>query len=131
DPSLVSPDGRGLDDFYLARPGNDQIQLDLFLDYRSSLALYPAFQDYFRTHRPPLLATWGRNDPFFLPAGAEAFRRDIPDADVRSSDTGPSAPETHPPELGAATRPSPAALARRNASEASSGTPRPKTAAAM
>ena len=76
----VSPDGYGLDNYYLARSGADEIQLDLFLDYASNVALYPAFQEYFRTSKPPLLAVRGRNDPFFLPAGAEAFKRDIPDA---------------------------------------------------
>lgn len=104
DPTLVSPDGRSLDDFYLARPGNAEIQLDLFLDYQSNVAAYPAFQSYFRTHRPPLLAVWGRNDPFFVPAGAEAFRRDLPDADIRFFDTGHFALETHAAEIGAAIR---------------------------
>jgi pimeloyl-ACP methyl ester carboxylesterase len=88
DPTRVSPDGYGLDNYYLARGGADEIQLDLFLDYASNVARYPAFQEYFRTSRPPLLAVWGKNDPFFLPAGAEAFKRDIPDADVRFVDTG-------------------------------------------
>ena len=74
DPSAVSPDGYTLDDHYLARPGADDVQLDLFGDYKSNVALYPAFQEYFRTHQPRLLAVWGRNDPFFLPPGAEAFR---------------------------------------------------------
>ena len=69
-----------LDNFYLARPGADEIQLDLFGDYKSNVALYPAFQNYFRTHKPPFLAVWGKNDPFFLPPGAEAFKRDIPGA---------------------------------------------------
>lgn len=101
-PSLVSPDGRSLDDFYLARPGNDDIQLDLFLNYRKNVEAYPNFHDYFRTHQPPLLAVWGKNDPFFLPAGAEAFRRDLPDADVRFFDTGHFALETHAVEIGAA-----------------------------
>ena len=82
DVSAVSPDGYSLDDFYLARPGADEIQLDLFGDYKSNVALYPKFQDYFRTHKPPFLAVWGKNDPFFLPAGAEAFKRDIPSATV-------------------------------------------------
>lgn len=104
DPTLVSPGGRSLDDFYLARPGNNEIQLDLFLDYRSNVAAYPAFQAYFRTHQPPLLAVWGRNDPFFVPAGAEAFRRDIRDADIRFFDTGHFALETHAREIGAAMR---------------------------
>ena len=99
DPALVSPDGRNLDDFYLARPGNAEIQLDLFLDYQSNVAAYPAFQTYFRTHRPPLLAVWGKNDPFFLPAGAEAFKRDIPNAVIRFFDTGHFALETHAEEI--------------------------------
>src|SRR5580692_6656238 len=82
DQTMVSPDGQNLDNFYLARLGADEVQLDLFGDYKSNVALYPAFQAYFRTHKPPLLAVWGRHDPFFLPAGAEAFTRDIPDATV-------------------------------------------------
>jgi pimeloyl-ACP methyl ester carboxylesterase len=104
DPSAVSPDGYTLDNYYLARPGADEIQLDLFLDYASNVELYPVFQEYFRTSRPPLLAIWGRNDPFFLPAGAEAFKRDIPDADVRLLDTGHFALETHADEIAAAIR---------------------------
>ena len=102
DTTRVSPDGYGLDNYYLARPGNDEIQLDLFLDYASNVALYPAWQEYFRVSRPPLLAVWGKNDPFFLPAGAEAFKRDIPDADVRFYDTGHFALETHVEEIAAA-----------------------------
>ena len=102
DPTRVSPDGYGLDNFYLARPGADEIQLDLILDYASNVALYPAFQEYFRTSRPPLLAVWGSNDPFFLPAGAEAFKRDLPDADVRFVPTGHFALETHVAEIAAA-----------------------------
>ena len=104
DGTTVSPDGQSLDNFYLARPGADEIQLDLFGDYKSNVALYPVFQKYFRTERPPLLATWGRNDPFFLPAGAEAFRRDMPDAVVRLFDTGHFALETHAAEIAAAIR---------------------------
>jgi pimeloyl-ACP methyl ester carboxylesterase len=99
DKELVSPDGYSLDNFYLARPGADEIQLDLFLDYASNVGLYPTFQNYFRTHQPPLLAVWGRNDPFFVPPGAEAFRRDIPAADVRFLDTGHFALETHVEEI--------------------------------
>jgi len=95
DTSLVSPDGSALDAWYIQRPGVDEIQLDLFGDYASNVALYPAFQAYFREHRPKLLAIWGRNDPFFLPAGAEAFRRDLPEAQVRFLDTGHFALETH------------------------------------
>lgn len=102
DASLVSPDGRNLDDFYLARPGNDEIQLDLLLDYASNVAAYDSFQAYFRDHQPPLLAVWGQNDPFFIPPGAEAFKRDLPNADVRFFDTGHFALETHAKEIGAA-----------------------------
>ena len=104
DASLVSPDGRNLDDFYLARPGNDHIQLDLLLDYASNVAAYDSFQAYFREHQPPLLAVWGKNDPFFIPPGAEAFKRDLPNADVRFFDTGHFALETHAKEIGAAMR---------------------------
>jgi pimeloyl-ACP methyl ester carboxylesterase len=102
DTTRVSPDGYGLDNYYLARTGADEIQLDLFLDYASNVALYPVFQEYFRTTRPPLLAVWGSNDPFFLPAGAEAFKRDIPEADVRFVPTGHFALETHVSEIAAA-----------------------------
>jgi pimeloyl-ACP methyl ester carboxylesterase len=104
DPSLVSPDGRSLDDYYLARPGAHEAQLDLLLDYASNVALYPDFHAYFRKQKPPLLAVWGKNDPFFLPAGAEAFKRDIPNADVRFFDTGHFALETHAAEIAAAIR---------------------------
>jgi pimeloyl-ACP methyl ester carboxylesterase len=104
DPTTVSPDGYSLDNFYLARPGADEVQLDLFGDYKSNVALYPAFQAYFRSHKPPLLAAWGRNDPFFLPAGADAFKRDIPEAVVRFFDTGHFALETHAGEIAAAIR---------------------------
>ena len=102
DESLVSPDGIALDNHYLARPGADEVQLDLFGDYQSNVALYPAFQTYFRTHRPNFLAIWGKHDPFFLPPGAEAFKRDIPDADVRFLDTGHFALETHAADIAAA-----------------------------
>lgn len=104
DPSLVSPDGRALDNAYLARPGNDEIQLDLFADYRNNVAAYPAFHAYFRARQPRLLAIWGRNDPFFLPEGADAFRRDLPDADIRFVESGHFALETHAPEIAAAIR---------------------------
>jgi pimeloyl-ACP methyl ester carboxylesterase len=102
DETLVAPEAFTLDSALLARAGNDEIQLDLFLDYASNVALYPKFQEYLRTHRPPLLAVWGKNDPFFLPKGAEAYRRDIPDAEVRLYDTGHFALETHVSEIGAA-----------------------------
>ena len=104
DATRVSPDGFTLDDFYLARPGADEPQLDLFGDYKTNVALYPTFQKYFRDHKPPLLAVWGKNDPFFLPAGAEAFKRDIPGAVVRFFDTGHFALETHASEIAAAIR---------------------------
>ena len=104
DESLVAPESYTLDSALLARPGNDEIQLDLFLDYASNVALYPKFQEYFRTHRPPLLAVWGKNDPFFLPSGAEAFKRDISGAVVRFFDTGHFALETHAREIAAAIR---------------------------
>ena len=104
DTTRVSPDGYSLDNFYLARPGVAEIQLDLFGDYKRNVALYPTFQIYFRTNKPPFLAAWGRNDPFFLPAGAEAFKRDIPDAVVRFFDAGHFALETHAEEIAAAIR---------------------------
>lgn len=104
DGTSVSPDGYTLDNFYLARPGADDVQLDLFGDYKSNVALYPAFQEYFRTNKPPFLAVWGRNDPFFLPPGAEAFKNDIPNAVVRFFDTGHFALETHADEIAAAIR---------------------------
>lgn len=104
DVERLAPEGYTLDSALLARPGNDEIQLDLFLDYQSNVALYPAFQNYLRTHRPPTLAVWGRNDPFFLPPGAEAFRRDVPDAEVHFFDTGHFALETHADEIAAVIR---------------------------
>jgi pimeloyl-ACP methyl ester carboxylesterase len=104
DATAVSPDGYSLDNFYLARPGADEVQLDLFGDYKSNVALYPAFQAYFRTRKPRFLAVWGKNDPFFLPAGAAAFKRDIPEAVVRFIDTGHFALETHASEIAAAIR---------------------------
>jgi pimeloyl-ACP methyl ester carboxylesterase len=104
DPTSVSPDGYSLDNFYLARPGQDEIQLDLFGDYKTNVQLYPAFQNYFRTHKPPLLAAWGQNDPFFLPPGAKAFQRDIQDAIIRFFDTGHFALETHATEIAEAIR---------------------------
>jgi pimeloyl-ACP methyl ester carboxylesterase len=102
DEALVAPEAYTLDSALLARPGNDEIQLDLFLDYASNVALYPKFQEYFRAHRPPLLAIWGKHDPFFLPPGAEAFRRDNPNAEVRFFDTGHFALETHHQEIAGA-----------------------------
>ncbi|MGH7931931.1 MAG: alpha/beta fold hydrolase [Candidatus Binataceae bacterium] len=99
DEALVAPESYTLDSTLLARPGNDEIQLDLFLDYASNVALYPKFQQYFATRRPPLLAVWGKNDPFFLPVGAEAFARDNPKAEVHFFETGHFALETHVDEI--------------------------------
>jgi len=104
DETLVAPEAYQLDSALLARPGNDEIQLDLFLDYASNVALYPKFQEYFRTKRPPLLAVWGKNDPFFLPLGAEAFKRDNPNAEVHFYSTGHFALETHHREIADAIR---------------------------
>jgi pimeloyl-ACP methyl ester carboxylesterase len=101
-PRSVPPESYTLDTALLERPGNKDIQLDLFLDYASNVKLYPKFQEYFRQRKPPLLAIWGKNDPFFIPAGAEAFRKDIPDAEVRFLDTGHFAIETHVVEIAAA-----------------------------
>ena len=99
DETLVAPEAYELDSALLSRAGNEEIQLDLFLDYASNVALYPKFQAYFRTHHPPLLAVWGKNDPFFLPPGAEAYKRDLPNAEVRFLDTGHFALETHAAEI--------------------------------
>jgi len=104
DATQVAPESYELDSALLARPGNDEIQLDLFLDYASNVALYPKFQRYFRTKQPPVLAVWGKNDPFFLPPGAEAFKRDNPNAEVDFYDTGHFALETHDQEIAAAIR---------------------------
>lgn len=104
DTTLVSPDGQNLDNYYLARPGSDEVQLDLIGDYKSNVALYPAFQEYFRKHKPPLLAVWGKNDPFFIPPGAEAYKRDNPNAVVKFLDTGHFALETHAREIANAVR---------------------------
>jgi pimeloyl-ACP methyl ester carboxylesterase len=101
DPSQISPEAYWLDFALLSRPGNGEIQLDLFLDYASNVALYPAFQKCFATRKPPLLAVWGKNDPFFLPPGAMAFKRDNPNAEVHLFDTGHFALETHAQEIGA------------------------------
>jgi pimeloyl-ACP methyl ester carboxylesterase len=102
DPLAVAPETYTLDAALMERPGNAEIQLDLILDYASNVALYPEFQEYFRTEQPPLLAIWGKNDPFFIPAGAEAFRKDLPNAQVQFLDTGHFATETHGVEIAAA-----------------------------
>jgi pimeloyl-ACP methyl ester carboxylesterase len=104
DEKQVAPESYTLDSALLARPGNDDIQLDLFLDYAGNVALYPKFHEYFAKHRPPLLAVWGRNDPFFLPPGAEALKRDNPNAEVHFFDTGHFALETHAVEIANAMR---------------------------
>ncbi len=103
-PGAVAPEAYALDAAMIARPGNTDLQLDLFLDYASNVKLYPAFQKYFRDHKPALLAIWGKNDPFFLPAGAEAYPRDNPNATVRLLDTGHFALETHVAEIATAMR---------------------------
>ena len=99
DPAQVQPEAYWLDTVLLQRPGNAEIQLDLFLDYASNVKLYPTFQEYFRKSQPPLLAAWGKNDPFFIPPGAEAFCKDIPSAKVVFYDTGHFALETHVEEI--------------------------------
>ena len=101
-PESVAPESYTLDAALMERPGNKEIQLDLFLDYASNVKLYPKFQEYFRRSKPPLLAIWGKNDPFFIPAGAEAFRKDLPNAQVQFLDTGHFAIETHVVEIVAA-----------------------------
>ena len=103
-PESVPPESYTLDTALLERPGNKEIQLDLFLDYASNVRLYPKFQEYFRKSKPPLLAIWGKNDPFFIPAGAEAFWKDIPDAKIQFLDTGHFALETHVVEVASAMR---------------------------
>jgi pimeloyl-ACP methyl ester carboxylesterase len=99
DPEKLSPDGYTLDIHYMARPGAEDIQLDLILDYRTNVAAYPAFQAYLRKHQPPLLAVWGEHDPAFIPPGALAYRKDIPAAEVHLIDAGHFALETHAPEV--------------------------------
>ena len=101
---VVAPESYTLDAALLARPGNVEIQLDLFLDYANNVKLYPKFQEYFRTSKPPLLAVWGKNDLYFIPPGAEAFRRDIPNATIQFLDTGHFALETHLEEITTAMR---------------------------
>jgi pimeloyl-ACP methyl ester carboxylesterase/alkylhydroperoxidase family enzyme len=99
DLSRIPPESYTLDQYFLDRAGNDEIQLSLLGDYKSNVALYPNFQNYLRTHKPPVLAVWGKNDPFFLPEGAEAFRRDLPDAEVQYVDAGHFALEAHLDEI--------------------------------
>ncbi len=104
DETVIAPESYTLDAALLARPGLDEIQLDLFLDYANNVALYPKFHEYFAARQPPFLAVWGEHDPFFLPAGAEAFRRDNPNAEVHFFNTGHFALETHALEIATAIR---------------------------
>lgn len=99
DPGRLSPDGYTLDIAYMARPDAEEIQLDLILDYRSNVAAYPAFHAYFRKYQPPLLAVWGRHDPAFIPPGAWAYRKDLPNAEVHLLDAGHFALETHASQI--------------------------------
>jgi pimeloyl-ACP methyl ester carboxylesterase len=101
DPSLIAPETYTLDQHFLDRPGNIEIQLDLVKDYRTNVALYPKFHEYFRAYHPRLLAVWGNKDPYFLPAGAEAYKKDLPDATVKFYNTGHFALETNVTEIGA------------------------------
>jgi pimeloyl-ACP methyl ester carboxylesterase len=101
-PDSIPPESYILDAALLERPGIKDIQLDLFLDYATNVKLYPKFQEYFRRSKPPLLAIWGKNDPFFIPAGAEAYRKDLPNAQIQFLDTGHFATETHAFEIAAA-----------------------------
>jgi pimeloyl-ACP methyl ester carboxylesterase len=103
-PEVIAPEGYTLDAALIARPGNTEIQLDLFLDYANNVKLYPTFHKYFRAWKPPLLAIWGRHVPYFTPAGAEAFRRDNPNAIVQFLETGHFALETHLEEIASAMR---------------------------
>lgn len=123
DPERLSPDGYELDIAYMARPGAEEIQLDLIRDYRSNVALYPDFQAYFREHRPPLLAAWGRHDPAFIPAGAQAYKRDLPDAEIHLLDAGHFALETHAHEIAALIRDFLARVLRGSASGAFTDAP--------
>ena len=101
DASLIAPEAYTLDRHFLDRPENIEIQLDLLKDYRTNVALYPKFQAYFRDQKPMILAVWGSQDPYFLPAGAEAYKRDNPNASVKFYKTGHFALETHYKEIGA------------------------------
>jgi pimeloyl-ACP methyl ester carboxylesterase len=94
DPNVIAPEGYTLDTALIERPGNMDVQLVLFLDYANNVKLYAAFQEYFRKSKPPLLAIWGRNDPFFIPHGAKAYSRDNPNGTVQFLDTGHFALET-------------------------------------
>lgn len=101
DPSLIAPEAYLLDQHFLDRPGNIEIQLDLLKDYKTNVEMYPQFQAYFKTKKPMLLAVWGSRDPYFLPEGAKAYKRDNPNATVKFYETGHFALETHYKEIGA------------------------------
>jgi pimeloyl-ACP methyl ester carboxylesterase len=98
-PAIIAPESYTLDTALIGRPGNMEIQLDLHLDYRNNIPVYPKFHEYFRQYKPPLMAIWGKNDPFFVPAGAEAYKRDLPSASIRFVDSGHFALETHVDEI--------------------------------
>ncbi|AZI26384.1 alpha/beta hydrolase [Pedobacter sp. G11] len=100
DVGLIAPETYTLDQAFLDRPGNIEIQLDLVKDYRTNVALYPKFHEYFRKHQPKMLLVWGNQDPFFLPAGAEAYKKDNPNAILKFYETGHFALETHVSEIG-------------------------------
>jgi len=100
DPSLIAPESYTMDQHFLDRPGNIDIQLDLLLSYRTNVAMYPEFQAYFRKYQPPFLAVWGNKDPYFLPAGAEAYKRDLPKATIKFYNTGHFALETNAQDIG-------------------------------
>jgi pimeloyl-ACP methyl ester carboxylesterase len=99
EPAIVNPDHWELDRRYIAMEGRDRVMLDLLYDYQSNLAAYPQWHEYMRTHRPPALLPWGRNDLFFPPAGADAYLADLPDADIHLLDTGHFATATHSDEI--------------------------------
>jgi pimeloyl-ACP methyl ester carboxylesterase len=98
-PAIIAPESYTLDTALIRRPGNMEIQLDLHLDYRNNIPVYPKFHEYFRQYKPPLMAIWGKNDPFFIPAGAEAYKKDLPSASIRFVDSGHFALETHVDEI--------------------------------
>lgn len=101
DKTLVAPESYSLDQFLMDRPGNVELQLDLIRNYATNVVSYPAWHEYFKKYQPPLLAVWGDKDPFFIPPGAEAYKRDLPNATVKFFDTGHFALETHVAEIGA------------------------------
>ncbi|HLQ84830.1 MAG TPA: alpha/beta hydrolase [Salinisphaeraceae bacterium] len=100
-PELVDPDMWTLDQHWLDQPGRTPIMLDLFHDYQNNVAAYPAWQKYLRTHRPPMLLPWGKNDAYFPGAGARAYLKDVPDAELHLLDTGHFALDDHLDEIAA------------------------------